>query len=159
MANKFPDKGLHLLRRGRWSQSENLYFITTSTFNNEHILINETIAYIIFNSLDWLEENKRAELICCIIMPNHVHMVIQLGEKQTLSEYMNSFKGFTGKKINELRKKSKPVWQEQYYDHCIRRDEDLNKIILYCYENPVRAGLVNQAEEYPYWKCKFGISY
>ena len=157
MADKNPDRGLHRLRKGRWSQSGNLYFITTSTFNREPTFKNEDIAHIVVDSLHWLEENKRIELICCIVMPDHVHMVIQLGFNQTLPELMNSFKGFTGKKINELRNQRKPIWQGQYYEHCIRRDEELNEIILYCYENPVRASLVSNANEYPFWECKFVI--
>ena len=157
MANKFPARGSYHLRKGRCSESGNLYFITTSTFNGEPTFRNESMAHTVFDSLYWLEENKRIELICCIVMPNHIHMIIQLGENQTLSGVMNSFKGFTGKKISELKNQGKPVWQKQYYEHCIRKDEDLNEIICYCYENPVRSGLVNQAKEYPFWKCKFEL--
>jgi hypothetical protein len=33
----------------------------------------------------------------------------------------------------------------------------LNKIICYCYENPVRKGLVKHLEDYPHWRCKFDM--
>ena len=34
-------------------------------------------------------------------------------------------------------------------------DGEIDKIIRYCYENPVRKGLVAQPKDYPYWRCKF----
>ena len=157
MSDGFPTKGFHRLRKGRWSYSGNSYFITTSAIDKETIFTNEDIVRILFDCLQWLEADARLEVLCCVVMPNHLHMVVQLGEKQTLSRVMNSFKGFTGRRINEMRKRSGPVWQKQYYEHCIRREEDLSQIILYCYENPLRAGLVSQASEYPFWRCKFEI--
>ena len=102
-----------------------------------------------------------------MIMPDHIHAVIQLGCNQTLASVMHSLKSFTAKKINTLRshiagQDAPPtgvgaVWQEGYYDHGIRGEESLNQIIRYCYENPVRRGLVKWAKDYPYWWCKFKI--
>jgi REP element-mobilizing transposase RayT len=92
-----------------------------------------------------------------MVMPDHVHAVFQLGNKQTLSKLIQSFRRFTANQINGHLMRTGPLWQANYYDHGIRRDESLNKIIRYCYENPVRKGLVRQPEDYPYWRCKFDM--
>ena len=92
-----------------------------------------------------------------MIMPDHIHAVIQLYQDQTLPKVMGSLKTFTARQINKQLGEHSTVWHKGYYDHGIRKDESLNDIIRYCYENPVRKGLVKQAKDYPYWRCKFKI--
>ena len=157
MSNIHPSGGLHRLRKGRWSYPGNLYFVTTVTHRKKPIFLDRDCAQVVLDSLGWLELEERIALTCAMVMPDHVHMVFQLGNKQTLPAAMNSFKGFTGKKIRDLAGHTGQVWQRQYYDHGIRNEDDLNDIIIYCYENPVRARLVGQPDEYPFWKCRFEI--
>ena len=90
-----------------------------------------------------------------MVMPDHIHAVFQLGKRQTLSQLMQSLKRYTATQINTHLTRKGSLWQENYYDHGIRRDESLNKIVRYCYENPVRKGLVEAARDYPYWRCKY----
>ncbi len=90
-------------------------------------------------------------------MPEHSHLVFQLIGDKTLSEVMKSLKQFTGRKIKQNMKLENPVWQEEYYDHFIRKDEDLLEIINYCWYNPVRAELVDTPDKYPYWKSKYDL--
>ena len=87
-------------------------------------------------------------------MPDHIHAVIQLGDNQPLSRLIQSLKSFTARRINTHLGRSGPLWQAAYHDHGIRH-ESLNAIIRYCYENPVRSGLVKAARDYPYWWSKF----
>ena len=150
-----PSKGHRQLRKGRYSLPGTYYFLTLSIIEKEPILVNAEIADIIFQSFEWLESNDRLRWFCVIVMPDHIHAVIQLRSEQTLSRLMQSFKSFTAKQINTQLGRSGAVWQEAYYEHGIRRDESLNDIIQYCYENPMRKGLVKKACDYPYWRCKF----
>ena len=90
-----------------------------------------------------------------MVMPDHIHAVFQLGDKQTLSQLMQSLKRYTAKQINIHLVRNGTLWQENYYDHGIRRDESLNKIVCYCYENPVRRGLVKRPKDYLHWRCKY----
>jgi hypothetical protein len=41
-------------------------------------------------------------------------------------------------------------WQKDYYDHILRKKENLNIHIKYILNNPVRAGLVDYWKQYPY---------
>jgi len=43
------------------------------------------------------------------------------------------------------------LWQEGYYEHVVRKDEVLPELVGYILRNPVRAGLVADPTEYPYW--------
>jgi len=75
----------------------------------------------------------------------------------TLSGLMHRLKGYSSKKIKSLLKYQGRIWQEQYHDHAIRKDEVLADVITYCLNNPVRAGLVRDFHEYPYWYCQYEV--
>ena len=92
-----------------------------------------------------------------MIMPDHVHTIIELGAGQTLSKVMHSLKLFTARKVNEHLSRHGPLWQHGYSDWGIRTEETLNNTIRYCYANPVRKGLVKSARDYRYWRCKFDM--
>ena len=150
-----PPRGHRQLRKGRQSIPGFYYYLTVSTLNRRPLLGNTEAADIIFKSFDWLETNERLRWFCVIVMPDHIHAVIQLRSKQTLSRLMQSFKSFTAKEINAQLGRSGSLWQVAYYEHGIRHDESLKAIVRYCYENPVRWGLAERARDYPYWRCKF----
>ncbi|MGB7814803.1 MAG: hypothetical protein WBL28_00460 [Methylotenera sp.] len=45
----------------------------------------------------------------------------------------------------------KPIWQPGFYDHAIRKDEDIVAIARYIIANPIRAGLVKRVGDHPHW--------
>jgi len=92
-----------------------------------------------------------------VIMPNHIHGIIFLTDVgaglkpaptvpachcHPLPEIVRGFKTFSSRKINELRNMSgTALWQRNYYEHVIRRDESLEKIREYIETNPLRWAL------------------
>jgi REP element-mobilizing transposase RayT len=82
-----------------------------------------------------------------VIMPNHVHMLAS--PAVALPILMKSLKGITAKRANTmLGLTGKPFWQAESYDHLVRDDREFGRIRLYIEGNPVRAGLVTNAEDY-----------
>ncbi len=83
-------------------------------------------------------------------MPDHLHVIICPGELSLpLSKFLNIFKGrttgvFKGKE--NLRK----IWQRSAFDHVVRTEENLKAVIQYIMKNPVRKGIAEKADEYPY---------
>jgi len=154
---KYKDfqRGQKQLRKGRFSNRGCLYFITTSCFNRQRIFIEKNVVQIVFDTIDWLENKGYIDCYFVILMPDHMHLIFQLLGEKTLSEVMKSLKGYTGRKIKEYLRLETKVWQEQYYDHQIRKNEDFIEIMKYCLYNPVRAGLVETPFDYPFWKSKY----
>ena len=153
--SKIPVRGHGQLRKGRHSIPGTYYYLTLATLNKKPLLATPKISDIIFQAFDWLETKERLRWFCVIVMPDHIHAVIQLGSKQTLSGLIQSFKSHTAKQVNDYLGRSGSLWQSAYHEHGIRQDESLNTIIQYCYQNPVRSGLVKAARNYPFWRCKF----
>ena len=155
--NKIPEKGSKKLREFRISEKERFYFITTSCFNKQRLFVTKEIVQTIFDTIEWLEKEKHIECYFVIIMPDHFHLVFQLLNKKTLSEVMKSLKGFSGTKIKKIKTLDTPVWQNQFYDHLIKDEEELFEFVEYCFYNPVRAGIVDNPKKYPHWKSKYEL--
>lgn len=153
-----PTKGSHRLRQFRSPGPTGCYFITSASFERKRILDNEKAFRILSDSLTWMEQNRRWQWFAFICMPDHVHLVIQLDDKVTLARAMNSFKGFTGKMIKAELALDHLVWQNQYFDRLIRHEREFWARIWYCYENPVRKGLTDEAERYPFWRCRYDLN-
>ena len=84
------------------------------------------------------------------LMPDHLHLLLQLGARQwTLGQIMGSLKGFTDKRSRDLGHDG-PLWQENLYDHIVRRSEDGHEIARYILNNPMRKDLVETSVQYPY---------
>jgi valyl-tRNA synthetase len=99
-------------------------------------------------------QGERADVILATVMPDHVHIVLRPLEKSpgqwhTLGELMHSIKSFTAHQINKRRGASGPVWQDEHHDRIIRPDE-WSDTLTYVWENPVKAGLAERAEDYPF---------
>jgi valyl-tRNA synthetase len=83
----------------------------------------------------------RYELIAWAIMPNHVHVVLRpLGTHQ-LPDILHSWKSFTAKEANKLLHRQGSFWQDEYYDHLVRDEEDFHQALQYVISNPERASL------------------
>ena len=151
-----PIKGSKYLRKGRVSAEGNYYSITTRAHQRQKLFALPGAADIVIDSLLWLEKKDIINLEVAVVMPDHLHFVacLRLG---TLSSLMHSLKSFTSKKIKAHLNFDGKIWQPQYYDHAIRKDEVLMKIIVYCLNNPVRAELVKDFHDYPYWYCRYEV--
>lgn len=103
-----------------------------------------TIAGMVSDALhSWDGKVYTLEGYC--VMPNHVHLVctplsIQ-GEVYSLTKIMQSIKGNTARQANFILGRSGYFWQHESYDHVVRDASELERIINYVLENPVRAGL------------------
>jgi putative transposase len=142
------------------------YFITICTKKRECLFgeiedgqmrINDLGEIVQLSWLDLPRHYLNLQLDAFVIMPNHVHGIIVVedvgaglkpaptvleNKKYPLSEIVRAFKTFSSKGINKLRNMPrKPVWQRNYYEHIIRKDESLNKIREYIETNPLRWAL------------------
>jgi REP element-mobilizing transposase RayT len=88
-------------------------------------------------------QGVRYEVLAWCIMPNHVHVVFSpLGEHK-LESILHSWKSFSALMANRLLGRRGDFWQREYFDHLIRSEESLLKIVRYVKENPRKAGLLN----------------
>jgi REP element-mobilizing transposase RayT len=80
------------------------------------------------------------------IMPDHVHLLMA-NSGATLGTIVGRFKARTSLQVHRLESDLE-LWQDDYWDHIVRREEGLYKVLQYILLNPVRAGLVANWWEY-----------
>jgi REP element-mobilizing transposase RayT len=103
----------------------------------------------------WHFDAARYRLLAWVVMPNHVHVVIETRAEYPLSDVLQSWKSFTAKKANSLLGRTGSFWQPEYFDRAIRDERHLLAAIAYIHGNPVKAGLVRRAEDWPYSSARF----
>jgi REP element-mobilizing transposase RayT len=84
-------------------------------------------------------------------MPDHVHMLVSpLGErKRSLTAFMQAWKSSVTLRLRSHGVRGR-VWQREFFDRLLRSGESAQQKWEYVEQNPVRAGLVKRADEYPY---------
>ena len=137
--------------KNQLSQRKNIR-LSTKAYKNRiiHIIIctrgktplfaNKDIAYSVRQQILNLSRLKQVKIYAYVIMPDHIHLLVSLGAWSTPGDYLRNIKGnlstFLRKKFN-LRN----IWQKGFYDHVMRKDEDLNSTVEYIL-NIIPSGVV-----------------
>ncbi len=91
---------------------------------------------------------ERLQLHAAVIMPNHVHLLLEPLAGNSLSELLKGIKGASARKINQmLGTTGSKFWMDESYDHIVRSEAQYQRFIRYIAENPVKANL----SEDKYW--------
>ena len=64
-----------------------------------------------------LHESGAVSSLAWVVMPDHVHWLFQLGEAQTLSSVVKSFKARSAQRVNRYLNRQGALWQKAFYDH------------------------------------------
>jgi REP element-mobilizing transposase RayT len=103
------------------------------------------VAQLVANALLYGESGRQYyQLRAWVIMPNHVHVLLL--PKTELSVITRWLKGSTARQANLiLHRTGEPFWQDESFDHRVRSELELERIVRYVEHNPVYAGLVANA--------------
>jgi putative transposase len=106
------------------------------------------IARCVVDALQFGERHlKLYTLLAYCVMSNHVHMVIE--PSVPIARITKSIKGYTSRAANKLLSRTgERFWRDESYDHWVRDSEERNRVIRYIEMNPVKAGLVQEPEEW-----------
>jgi REP element-mobilizing transposase RayT len=123
---------------------------------------------LVLKTLHYCRENKGLKLFAWVLLDNHMHL---LAASEQLPKTMQEFKSFTARELIRLAQKDGrewllaqfkfykthhkgdshyQVWQEGYHPQVITTEDMLRQKIEYIHYNPVKAGLVDKAEDWPY---------
>lgn len=122
----------------------------------ECLLRDDSIAQIVQDTL-LFNHQKKYELICWCIMPNHVHTLIAPVERMYLSEIMYDWKSYTTHAINKALNRKGKLWMMEYFDRFIRDNDHFQKVVNYIHNNPVKAGLVADPADWRWSSAGFPL--
>jgi REP-associated tyrosine transposase len=125
-----------------------LFFVTFCTYERRKLLATDAVhaAFVAFAS----QANSRQNIAVgrYVIMPDHVHLFVRGPDDFQLGPWVGILKQALAKHIAPAG--ALPTWQRGFFDHLLRSDESYAQKWNYVRENPVRAGLVTKADDWPY---------
>ena len=141
--------GSRALRRGRVSLSGCVYLVTTLSASRAPLFADFHDARCVVRALHSVA--PQAQTMAYVLMPDHLHWLLRLGEGTNLSALVGLVKRRASKWINRDSPSPKRVWAAGFHDHALRKEEDLGAVARYIVLNPVRAGLVKSWRHYSHW--------
>ena len=128
------------------------------SFKHIRHLTDDRLAQEVADSLHYWD-GKRIEVMAYCIMSNHVHVVLRMYSEEeadvewTLTSWLQSVKQFSSRVCNKLiGTEGSKFWQKESYDRLVRDRDELDRIINYTLDNPVKAGLCENRED---WKWSY----
>jgi len=140
------------LRHGRTSRPGGLYHITKCSLPCLPIsLADGRIAPTLIDSIHWHHEQGHALLRAFVVMEDHVHWLFTLGSERSLQDVMHGFGSFTWQCLHPVLPDGlTTLWQRDFHDHQLRPGESARAKAAYIHGNPVRHGLCDAPEHWPW---------
>ena len=125
------------------------YFLTVCGEDGRPVFAERGTAEKTLEILKKTRERNSCKIYAHCLMPDHLHLLLNPADSgTTVSRFMQTFKSQTA--FWYKREHGRGLWQRGFYDHVVRKSEDLAKIAQYILSNPVRRDLTEDAEDYPY---------
>jgi type I restriction enzyme R subunit/putative DNA methylase len=103
-------------------------------------------------------DGDRYRLLAWVIMPNHVHVLVETKAGWPLGKLVQRWKRHTTKCFDRLALGlARPYWQRDYWDRFVRDDRQYAAVVAYIESNPVKAGLVERPEDWPWSSASPGV--
>jgi len=165
--------------RRYYGEENRFVFVTSKTFRNIRVFHDPGYASLLVECLQYYIKEKYINLIAWVIMPDHIHILVEVIGKKNISEIMHDFKSYAVQKISPLilrrsrgfhasatKKVVIPssrgveastagvkyvkLWQTSFHDHVIRDERDYHNHIWYIHNNPVKHGVAQKPEDWPW---------
>ena len=141
--------GYASLRKGRVSIQNHIYHITAVTLERKPLFNDFYLARSLIHAFK--RQSNQANTLAFVVMPDHFHWLIQLEtESADISQLVLSVKTITAR-YYATKWGSKKIWQRGFYDHAIRKEEDIVSVARYIVANPLRAGISSSVRAYSHW--------
>jgi putative transposase len=124
------------------------YFVTFCTFDRRAVFSDVALGHRVISQFRRTCAKTKFAILAYCLMPDHAHLLVEgRSERSDFRGLIKSLKQSSGQRHASRTKRR--LWQEGYWDRVLRPDDDAKKVARYIVENPVRAGLVRCAADYP----------
>ena len=152
MPPKIPYGAGHAaLRRARRSTPSQIYHVTVVTAGRIPIFLDFDVARVAARGHHDRACLGDSTMLAWVLMPDHAHWLLQLGENDTLEKVVTRIKCSTARSTNKVLGRRGAVWGRAFHEHALRDERDLLATARYLVANPLRAGLVTRLGDYPFW--------
>ena len=143
--------GYSALRKGRVSITGQVYIVTSVVNNREKIFTDFNAACVASRIFEQNIIMGDSQMLTWVLMPDHVHWLLQLDEGDKLSILVNKLKSASARAVNHVLQRSGQIWMKGFHERALRQEDDLLAVARYIVVNPIRAGMVQRVGDYPFW--------
>jgi putative transposase len=126
------------------------FFVSTNTSMGHRLLQSEQNAGLLIDVLRSLVGERKFKLHDFVIMPYHVHLLLTVEDEMTIEKAMQLVKGRFSHRLTKEFGHLGEVWQRGFSEVQVLGRESFMRHRAYIAANPVKAGLVESSEQYPY---------
>jgi putative transposase len=136
------------LQKGVYSKPNQIFSITICTKDHKSLFKNREWATAIIDTLKTGPFGKNVKCYAYCLIPDHLHLQLSPIDGNLIDQ-IDRWKSYT---TNLLQKSGLegPCWQRSFYDHALRKDEDIKTVAEYIVNNPVRSKLAINWIDYPF---------
>ena len=135
--------------RGFDYATRRVYFVTIVAAERRRVFADARVAEATVECLRQLRSRFGFYVYVYCLMPDHFHALLGLGESgKTLGAVCGMFKSLSTRAFWQWYEGR--LWQRQFFDHIIRNEDDFFESLEYIKLNPVRKGLTQTWEQWPY---------
>ena len=131
----------------RYQKAETLHFITFSCFHRFPLLEAAGAREVVEGVLEQTRARHQARLYAYVLMPEHVHLLVNEPPQILLAQFLKAVKQVTSRR---LRGSDRKFWQDRYYDSNVYGEKARSEVIRYIHRNPIARGLVTRPEQWPW---------
>ncbi|CAN7254418.1 transposase [Pseudoxanthomonas sp. LjRoot168] len=139
------------LRKGRVSQPGRAYLVTFTTAERKPLFKQPGRAMDACRAMTCSRLWYRSRLLCWVLMPDHWHGVIELGELDSLPTLVQRLKSNSARIVRLRHPDTGQVWEKGFHDRALRDASGVLATARYVVANPLRAGLACSVGEYAWW--------
>jgi putative transposase len=132
----------------RFQETREPHFLTFSCYRRRPKFDNDTARSEFVSALERVRQNYELCVYAYVVMPEHVHLLINEPQHNTLAQAIKSLKQGVARRI-ALRAKDS-FWEARYYDFNVWSERKFVEKIRYIHRNPVHRGLVAKPEDWPW---------
>ena len=136
------------LSKETYQMPSQIFSFTICTWNRHPLFQNETWSRLVLTSLGTGPIGEKTDRYAYCLMPDHLHLLLSPKESN-LVDLINQWKSFSANLLRENGVEG-PCWQRAFYDHALRKEEDIRGVAEYIVNNPVRSGIVTNWVDYPF---------
>jgi len=126
------------------------FFVTAAAWQRRALFRADPFARLFLDTLTWYRDQGRFELHEFVLMPDHFHLLITPAPDVSLEKAVQLIKGGFSFRVKHELGSNAEIWQEGFTEHRVKGSKDFEDHAEYIRQNPVRAGLVENAAEYVY---------
>jgi putative transposase len=136
-------------------------FISAVTRHRRPVFDEDRWVKLLFETMRSAQEIHPFHLLAYAILPDHLHWLMRTSEEVTDSQVMHSIKRNYTRNYKAARgiTTSLSLWQDRFWDHVVRDEDDLWRHFDYIHYNPVKHGLVSCPADWPWSSYPFWLEH